>query len=787
MKKCVFSVLSLFVSVEGHAYMTEPLPRMYRDEGVGLGWTKWYAIAGEDLAPGEGNAANMNAAIPNGQSGIALESTRGHGLCGDRGDRRAFMKGGPYGPTSFRSGSYQSGGLLPVQISVKAYHAGWFEFRLCDVSTTADGEVTQECLNEHVLKVDSSTPFYPTILDYANMKGRNPNGDGGVYKCKNSGGYADPTATSDNSYWPNGSCCQNGGECSDPLQNDDRYVIEYAAGGNGLYDVVLQIPEDIACEHCVLQFYYQTANAWGNYPEAFWNCADITINSDPTQPTPNQPAPSPRPTIPPSVVAPSSVPVSSPGPVTGAVDNTGFAEEHGRLKLDGVQLVDSHGTPVQLMGMSSHGLHWFPECYSKASIEFLVKNWGINVFRAAMYIGENGYATDPSVKQQVKDVVQWCKELGIYVMIDWHVLTPGDPNAYLNLATEFWQEMATLFKDEDHLLYEIANEPNGVSWETVKRYHDTVIPVIRAIDPHTIIIAGTPTWSQDIHEAAARPVAMQYNVMYAFHFYAGTHMFLLNRVREYITKIPIFVTEWGTSEASGDNGPYLDNTQAFLDAFKNDPSGIVLSWAQWSYADKNEVSAALLPDSCRLGNWDATSTSGTFVRDYIKANVQTTSSTGESTTTPRPTTNPPTTTATNPITTPPPTVRPIRPTNNPTNRPTTTSPSTSSGGCTAPVYQSGTIYNTGDVVRFEGVEYTALWWTKGDMPPAGLPWEWTRTCDEVTEAEAAPCGGVQSWQEDLVFRKGREAVYDNKVYRAKWWSQQTPPPEAQSWELVRSC
>merc|ERR1711918_308598 len=106
-----------------------------------------------------------------------------------------------------------------------------------------------------------------------------------------------------------------------------------------------------------------------------------------------------------------------------------------------------------------------------------------------------------------------------------------------------------------------------------------------------------------------------------------------------------------------------DNTQAFLDAFKNDPSGIVLSWAQWSYVDKNEVSAALLPDSCRLGNWDATSTSGTFVRDYIKANVQTTSSTGESTTTPRPTTNPPTTTtttttATNPITTPPPTVRP---------------------------------------------------------------------------------------------------------------------------------
>ena len=45
-----------------------------------------------------------------------------------------------------------------------------------------------------------------------------------------------------------------------------------------------------------------------------------------------------------------TVPASAP-----AVDNTGFATAHGKLRLDGVQLVDAQGAAVQLMGMSSHG------------------------------------------------------------------------------------------------------------------------------------------------------------------------------------------------------------------------------------------------------------------------------------------------------------------------------------------------------------------------------------------------------------------------------------------------
>ena len=41
--------------------------------------------------PGEGNAPNLNAGIPGGGDGAAKEKAVGHGLCGDKGDRKAFM------------------------------------------------------------------------------------------------------------------------------------------------------------------------------------------------------------------------------------------------------------------------------------------------------------------------------------------------------------------------------------------------------------------------------------------------------------------------------------------------------------------------------------------------------------------------------------------------------------------------------------------------------------------------------------------------------------------------
>ena len=70
--------------------------------------------------------------------------------------------------------------------------------------------------------------------------------------------------------------------------------------------------------------------------------------------------------------------------------------------------------------------------------------------------------------------------------------------------------------------YEICNEPkNGTSWKEIKSYAKSVISTIRENDKKAVIVVGTPTWSQDVDQAAADPIKGE-NLMYALHFYAAT-------------------------------------------------------------------------------------------------------------------------------------------------------------------------------------------------------------------------------------------------------------------------
>ncbi len=288
---------------------------------------------------------------------------------------------------------------------------------------------------------------------------------------------------------------------------------------------------------------------------------------------------------------------------------------NGKLSVSGNQLVNQCGNPIQLRGMSTHGPQWFENCYTTSSMDALVNDWGIDVYRIAMYVEEGGYVNNPDYwKAWIDQKVDECAERGVYCMIDWHVLNPGDPNANLTASRDFWSYMSAQHNGKDHVIYEIANEPNGVTWPTVKSYAEDIIPRIRANDPNTIVIVGTPTWSQDVDAAAQDPLNFD-NIMYALHFYPGTHTGWLRDKGDVALNagLALFVTEFGTSTASGDGGPFLDETQNWMDwmAARN------VSWINWSYADKAEVSAALVPGSCGSGSWNNTSASGTFIKDHI--------------------------------------------------------------------------------------------------------------------------------------------------------------------------
>ncbi|MBP7793171.1 MAG: cellulase family glycosylhydrolase [Candidatus Goldbacteria bacterium] len=312
--------------------------------------------------------------------------------------------------------------------------------------------------------------------------------------------------------------------------------------------------------------------------------------------------------------------------------------ENGKLRVQGLQLVNACGYPVQLKGVSSHGLQWYGIsgcsavcCATSSALDYLANTMGIDVFRIAMYVDEGGYLTNPTkFTNDVNQIVDLCQARGIYCIIDWHILNPGDPNAHINEARTFWTNMSNTHKGKSHVLYEICNEPNGVSWSTIKNYADDIIPRIRANDPDTVIIVGTPNWSQLGSDVVNNKLNYS-NIMYTFHFYAATHS--TSMLTPYVGSLPIFCTEWGTCASTGQSPWDYNNATNFLNIMGGSNSaGVLISWCNWSWADKSEGASMLNGGSCSSSNWSNLTTSGQYVRDKIQSpnNVWTPCSGGSS-------------------------------------------------------------------------------------------------------------------------------------------------------------
>lgn len=297
--------------------------------------------------------------------------------------------------------------------------------------------------------------------------------------------------------------------------------------------------------------------------------------------------------------------------------------QHGQLSVKNGQLVDKNGKGYQLRGMSTHGLTWFPEFVNESAFKTLRDDWNTNVVRLAMYVDEWGngqcYMGNKSGSLELLEKgVDICIKLDMYVIIDWHVLNPGDPSKYTNEAKSFFETVSKRYAKYPNVIYEICNEPNGgASWSgNIKPYAEKIIPVIRKNAPNSVIIVGTPTWSQEIDKPLSDPLSYK-NVMYAFHFYAATHAGLRSNVENCVAQgLPVFVSEFGTCDASGGGANDFNETQKWLSYF--DKQGI--SYCNWSICNKDETCSVLRPGTSANGNWSESdlTENGKWMRNWFR-------------------------------------------------------------------------------------------------------------------------------------------------------------------------
>lgn len=156
-----------------------------------------------------------------------------------------------------------------------------------------------------------------------------------------------------------------------------------------------------------------------------------------------------------------------------------------------------------------------------------VKSMGGDVVRVPIHFErfvdrEDSCRIDGRILGIIDRLEQWSKELGMYIILDFHNSTHVDsvtPEDVEEILTPVWTQLAERYRGKsEYLVYELMNEPHGIEigkWNgIVERLHRK----IRGIDPDHWIVIGGADWNST---AAMKqlPDFGDDRVIYTFHFY----------------------------------------------------------------------------------------------------------------------------------------------------------------------------------------------------------------------------------------------------------------------------
>lgn len=314
----------------------------------------------------------------------------------------------------------------------------------------------------------------------------------------------------------------------------------------------------------------------------------------------------------------------------------GPVQNYGALGTkDGKVVSLSTGKQAMLRGIS---LYWSDatglQYYTSDAISWAVQNLNIDVFRFAMgieFYDSNGlpkdtmsygysYKTSPETYiSKIDQMVAAAIENDVYIIIDWHSHRAEEEQT---LANAFFTQMAQKYANVPNVIFEIYNEPVKTSWAEIQNYANIVSASIRRYTQNLILV-GTPNWSQMNQYGGVNAT----NIAYVFHFYAGTHFksqFGSRLTAAINSGNAVFVSEWGTTAASGDGSPNASSSEEWLSFMEENK----ISNCNWSFRqfkssvdNSSEQSAIFAGDNFltsqeALNNASYTA-SGTIVKNYL--------------------------------------------------------------------------------------------------------------------------------------------------------------------------
>jgi hypothetical protein len=222
---------------------------------------------------------------------------------------------------------------------------------------------------------------------------------------------------------------------------------------------------------------------------------------------------------------------------------------------------------------------------------------------------------DPGYADLVDSAVAWAEAAGMDVILDLHWSDAGvlggctTSNCQQKMADDnslvFWSEVASRYRDDGRVLFELYNEPHDVSWQiwrsggTVDGFHavgmQQLYDTVRAAGANNLVLLGGLDWAYDLSGVPDNRVT-GFNIAYATHPYntPNRQPAAWDRSWGFLTATdPVLVTEFGNLNDPSCTTDYASKVIRYADRHR-------AGWTAWGWYPGGCTYPALIED------WSAT-------------------------------------------------------------------------------------------------------------------------------------------------------------------------------------
>jgi len=287
--------------------------------------------------------------------------------------------------------------------------------------------------------------------------------------------------------------------------------------------------------------------------------------------------------------------------------------------VSGNKLLDPTGAQIRLRGVCRPSFEWDinGEHASQSDYALMRNMWGANAVRISL--NQDFWLANAAYAATIDQQITWIRGLDMGVILDLHWNRGAQQNMADAQSINFWRSVATRYKSNPWVMFELYNEPRDISWDVWLNGNSEwagmqqLYNAVRDSGAENTVIVGGLNWAFDLSNVATTHAVTGYNVAYATHPYDYPGKQAADWPAAFgnlASKYPIIMTEFGQYCAQNN---YVAELLTYVES-------LGIHWTAWAWY----VQGCAFPSV--ISDWNGTPYPGVgeTVKRFMSGQVPTT-------------------------------------------------------------------------------------------------------------------------------------------------------------------